>query len=317
MAEAFPFCVQENAQTQVLEENTVKISQMEYFEQVCRLGSITGAAKALHVSQPSVTAAVHELEKELGVSLFSRRSNKLYLTEEGEFVLERVTDILKDVERLDRDLRGFMGTKNLIRLGVPLQIGAYLLPLLFGSFRERHPEIKLEIRESGAVDIVRELLDDRLDMAIVSIDTSRQWDVSWTPLYDSQFCFCVSSAHPLAGRKSISFEEACGYPLVAFKEGFYVNERIRQRMEECGVEPEVRLRTEQLHTVKNLVVHGGCGAFLLKDAVRTDANIRAIPMEPPMTAKIGVISRKGRPMYSDSRKMLSFIKEELSQEEKR
>ena len=58
------------------------------------------------------------MEKELGVSLFYRRNNKLYLTEEGNFVLDRVADILKDVERLDRDLKGFVGTKNLIRLGV-------------------------------------------------------------------------------------------------------------------------------------------------------------------------------------------------------
>ena len=99
---------------------------------------------------------------------------------------------------------------------------------------------------------------------------------------------------------------------MAFKEGFYVNERIRQRMEECGVKPELRMRTEQLHTVKNLVVHGGCGAFLLKEAVLSDPLIRPIPMDPPMTARIGVITRKGRPMYSDSRKMLSFIKEEFA-----
>ena len=138
----------------------MKINQMEYFAQVCRLGTITRAAKELHVSQPSVTAAIHEMEKELGVSLFYRRNNKLYLTEEGNFVLDRVVDILKDVERLDRDLKGFVGTKNLIRLGVPLQIGACLLPLLFGKFRKMNPEVKLEIQESGAMDIVRSLLED-------------------------------------------------------------------------------------------------------------------------------------------------------------
>ena len=201
----------------------MKINQMEYFAQVCRLGTITRAAKELHVSQPSVTAAIHEMEKELGVSLFYRRNNKLYLTEEGNFVLDRVVDILKDVERLDRDLKGFVGTKNLIRLGVPLQIGACLLPLLFGKFRKMNPEVKLEIQESGAMDIVRSLLEDQLDMAIVSVDISRQWDVSWTPLYQSEFCFCVAAGHPQSSLDSITFEEACRQPLVAFKEGFYVN----------------------------------------------------------------------------------------------
>ena len=104
----------------------MKISQMEYFSCVCRCGSITKAAKELHISQPSVTAAVHELEKELGVNLFLRRNNKIQLTEEGWFVQERIDGILKSMDTLNRDLNDFVGQKNHIRLGVPLQIGSFL-----------------------------------------------------------------------------------------------------------------------------------------------------------------------------------------------
>ena len=109
----------------------MKISQMEYFSCVCQCGSITKAAKELHISQPSVTTAVHELEKELGVNLFLRRNNKIQLTEEGRFVQERIDGILKSMDTLNRDLNDFVGQKNHIRLGVPLQIGSFLLPLLF------------------------------------------------------------------------------------------------------------------------------------------------------------------------------------------
>ena len=123
----------------------MKISQMEYFSCVCQCGSITKAAKELHISQPSVTAAVHELEKELGVNLFLRRNNKIQLTEEGWFVQERIDGILKSMDTLNRDLNDFVGQKNHIRLGVPLQIGSFLLPLLFGKFRQEYPEISLEI----------------------------------------------------------------------------------------------------------------------------------------------------------------------------
>lgn len=94
----------------------MKISQMEYFSCVCRCGSITKAAKELHISQPSVTAAVHELEKELGVNLFLRRNNKIQLTEEGWFVQERIDGILKSMDTLNRDLNDFVGQKNHIRL---------------------------------------------------------------------------------------------------------------------------------------------------------------------------------------------------------
>lgn len=194
----------------------MKISQMEYFSCVCRCGSITKAAKELHISQPSVTAAVHELEKELGVNLFLRRNNKIQLTEEGWFVQERIDGILKSMDTLNRDLNDFVGQKNHIRLGVPLQIGSFLLPLLFGKFRQEYPDISLEIEESGAIDIVKKLLDDQLDLAILSVDSSRTWDVEWTHLYNSEFCFCVSKDHELAKKESVSFREACSCLLVVF-----------------------------------------------------------------------------------------------------
>lgn len=113
-----------------------------------------------------MTAAVHELEKELGVNLFLRRNNKIQLTEEGWFVQERIDGILKSMDTLNRDLNDFVGQKNHIRLGVPLQIGGFLLPLLFGKFRQEYPgNICLEIEESGAIVIVKKLLDDQLDLA--------------------------------------------------------------------------------------------------------------------------------------------------------
>lgn len=291
----------------------MKLTQMEYFSQVCRDGSITRAAKELHLSQPSITAAIHEMEKELGVNLFLRRNNKLQLTEEGAFVLERVRVILRNVENLKRDLKDFTGQKNHIRLGVPLQIGAFLLPILFAKFREAYPEIKLEIQENGAYDIVKSLLDDQLDMAILSIDSSRKWDVEWTHLYNSQFCFCVGEGHPLAKRESITFSEACRFPVVVFKEGFYVNDRVRERIHECGVAPEIRMETGQLHTIKSMVLHGGCGAFLLQEAVRLDESIRAIPLDPPLEAEIGLITRKGKVIYEDAKTLIRFVKEELQE----
>ncbi len=290
----------------------MKLNQMQYFSAVCQFGSITRAAKELHISQPSITAAMHELERELAVNLFYRRNNKLQLTKEGEFVLERVNGILRSVECLERDLKDYMGQKKMIRLGVPLQIGAFLLPLLFGKYKSLHPDIHLDIQERGAFDIIKSLQDDQLDMAILSIDSSRKWEVEWTHLYDTQFCFCVSRHHPLACQSDITFTEACAEtPIVTFREGFYVNERLKQKIEECGITPNIVMETEQLHTIKNMVIHSGCGAFLLEDAVRMDEEIKAIPLDVPMKAEIGLITKRGKLVYDDAKTLISFIKKEL------
>lgn len=82
-------------------------------------------------------------------------------------------------------------------------------------------------------------------------------------------------------------------------------------MKENGVVPDIWMETSQLHTIKNLVIRDGCGAFLLRDAVRMDDQICAIPLENPMRAEIGLITRRGKVIYSNARTLISFIKQEL------
>ncbi len=254
----------------------MKISQMEYFSCVCRCGSITKAAKELHISQPSVTAAVHELEKELGVNLFLRRNNKIQLTEEGWFVQERIDGILKSMDTLNRDLNDFVGQKNHIRLGVPLQIGSFLLPLLFGKFRQEYPDISLVIEESGAIDIVKKLLDDQLDLAILSVDPPAPG------MWSGRTCTIRSSVS--ASQKITNWRRK--NPSVSGKPAavrwWYSGRLLHQRAGTAAYErervvPDIWMETGQLHTIKNLVIRDGCGAFLLRDAVRMDDQICATP----------------------------------------
>jgi DNA-binding transcriptional LysR family regulator len=186
--------------------------------------------------------------------------------------------------------------------------------MLFGKFKERYPHIQLEIQESGAIEIVEKLMNDQLDIAILSMDTSRTWDVEWSHLYDSEFCFCVAADHPLASRSSISFQETCQMPLVVFTQGFYVNQRVNQKMEELGLTPNVCMETNQLHTIKNLVLHSGFGAFLLKDSIRMDDSICGISLQEPMKAEVGLITRRGKVIYNNVKNLISFIKEELRED---
>ncbi|MFR3347575.1 MAG: LysR family transcriptional regulator, partial [Christensenellales bacterium] len=78
----------------------MKISQLRYFMTVCRYNNITKAAEELYVSQPAISSSIKDLETEFGVKLFYRQNNKLLLTDEGEYFLDKVTDILGAVDIL-------------------------------------------------------------------------------------------------------------------------------------------------------------------------------------------------------------------------
>ncbi|MFR5733058.1 MAG: LysR family transcriptional regulator [Clostridium sp.] len=200
------------------------------FSCVCRCGSITKAAKELHISQPSVTAAVHELEKELGVNLFLRRNNKIQLTEEGWFVQERIDGILKSMDTLNRDLNDFVGQKNHIRLGVPLQIGSFLLPLCLANSGGNIRISVWRLKRASAIDIVKKLLDDQLDLRPFC---------RWTPLasrmWSGRICTIQSFVSvsqrimKLAKKESVSFRERYSCPLVVIS-GRVLHQRAGQQL---------------------------------------------------------------------------------------
>ena len=146
------------------------LTQMRYFYEVCKWRSITKAAASLHISQPTVSIAMADLEKESGLNLFRREGKKLSLTEDGSLLLSKITPILANLQQLDRDIKDMAQNKNLIRLAVPLQIGVQLLPTLFRDFKNLYPEIELEVVEAGGIDSLRMIENEELDLAVTNYD---------------------------------------------------------------------------------------------------------------------------------------------------
>ena len=88
------------------------LTQMRYFYEVCKWRSITKAAASLHISQPTVSIAMADLEKESGLNLFRREGKKLSLTEDGSLLLSKITPILANLQQLDRDIKDMAQNKN-------------------------------------------------------------------------------------------------------------------------------------------------------------------------------------------------------------
>ena len=88
------------------------LTQMRYFYEVCKWRSITKAAASLHISQPTVSIAMADLEKESGLNLFRREGKKLSLTEDGSLLLSKITPILANLQQLDRDIKDMARIKT-------------------------------------------------------------------------------------------------------------------------------------------------------------------------------------------------------------
>lgn len=272
----------------------MKLTQLFYFQSVCLYGSITKAAEAIHISQPSISNAIHELEVYYGVNFFNRVKKRLILTKEGELFLEHANDILDRVDKLERLMHDCGGDNARIVLGVPPMIGAILFPAMFNAFCSRNPKINLEIREYGSLH-TRQLVDEgQVDIAFVIMQKESDSRFQSLPLLQTQLLFCVVLGHELAGEESIAIEQLATQPLILMKADSLQKEFISNRFREVGVEANILLYSSQLTTIKNFIAQGNVGAFLFRELVQADKELIGIPLDPPIEFSIGLIWKESR-----------------------
>ncbi len=146
----------------------MEIRDLHYFVTLAESGSITAAAKQLHISQPPLSVQLKKLEEELGTALFIRGSRKVKLTEPGEVLYQRAKLIIDNVNSVSKEVhdlgQGMLGT---IRLGVASSCGTFFLSLISGNFKEKNPNINFELTELNTYDLIDRLNDNSIDLAII------------------------------------------------------------------------------------------------------------------------------------------------------
>ena len=170
----------------------MKLLQMKYFQTVCRYGSITKAAEELFVSQPTISFCLKELEEEFGVKLFHRRHNRLQLTVEGQFFLDKVNYILQSVNALSTQMKDMGKNHNHVKIAVPAMISTFLFPQMFNAYSQLYPNVELEMVETGSLQ-TRKLVDSNsVDLGITILDSVVTDSYNVLPLVSTELVFCVS-----------------------------------------------------------------------------------------------------------------------------
>lgn len=287
----------------------MKLLQMRYFQTVCRHGSITKAAEELFVSQPTISFCLKELEDEFGVKLFHRRHNRLQLTVEGQFFLDKVNYILQAVDSLSTQMKDMGNNHNHVKIAVPAMISTFLFPQMFNAYTQLYPEVELEMLETGSLQ-ARKLVDaNSVDLGITILDNVVTDSYNVLPLVSTELVFCVSKSHPLAGKDRISFKELANEHIILFKADSYQNIFIKRAFSEVGVDPKILLYSSQLYTVKEFLSYGNAGAFLYRQVAEMDNDLVCIPFDKALIQDIVLIWSKSSSLYSDSENFIQFAKQ--------
>ena len=252
---------------------------LRYFVTLAKVQQYTKAAEQLCITQPSLSHAISQLEKELGLPLFEKSGRKTTLTRFGEEFLicaERSLAALDaGVESLRRSAHG----DGLIRLGFLRPLGVEFVPQLAAEFLRK--ESDLNVRFTFHTGVSQELLEGlsarKYDLVFCS-EPSQRLGFTAVPVQRQELVLIVPKNHPLASKHSIELAETASYPQVFFEKSSGIRAVVDQMFNRIGVEPNIAYETQEDQVVAGLVAQGfGIAVVPYMDLLlRLDVNILQI-----------------------------------------
>lgn len=289
----------------------MKLLHLEYFVSVCRLGSTLQASNSLSVSQPTVSAAIRDLEKEFGVLLFERNGKRLEITPAGKQLYQLAVSLLEMADNTAQIMTDLAKKRNRVRLGITPMLACLLLPKLYTDFRHNYPDVNLCVTEAGAVELHQKLQAKEIDMLISSFNDELEADCHTLELMKLRYGICVRADHPLASRETVSFYDLKEEPLACFTMGFHQNQFIERRFAEIGAKPNIVFRTSQIATMWEMVRHGVFSCIMYMALQSQCPDLRFIPFSTETSlasVPIRLSWRKNDYVYSDMEKLIHCIK---------
>lgn len=284
------------------------LTQLEYFCTVCRYHSITRAAEALYVSQPTISTSIRDLEKEFHLRLFNHGKNRISLTKDGEAFYQKAEYILRQTQELYTDFSNIEENRHPLRIGIPPMISTVFFPRVTDQFQEKY-NIPIQLFEYGSIR-ARTLIDnEQLDVAMANMDFYNLDKYNSYVMMEDRYVYCVSRNHRYAGEKEITMEMLKDEPIILFNTDSVQTQTVITRLRSAGITPNVRMYSSQFVTVLNFVRGGNCGAFLYSSLAANPRDFVEIPVAPEITSKFGIIWKKGIFVPDQLTKFVKFIQE--------
>lgn len=281
--------------------------QLKYFTAVCSHGSVSAAAENLYLSQPSLSAAIRELEQEFGVPLFRRHHRGMELTPEGAKLFSMAQSLLAQSEQTQRLMAELGKGRKVLRLGIPPMIGSLLLPRLFRDFLPTHPEVTLTITEEGRRDLLTRLEEEQLDMVLLPHDRPLQPSLSCLPVGQVETVCCVCGGHSLAALDHVRPEDLSHTPLVLFQDSFFQTEVIKDWFARAQIRPHILLQTRQLSTLQSVVASTNAAGFLFRPLLEGQSRLLPIPLAQPVTTQVSLVWNRQSAHFSAMELLRDFL----------
>jgi len=265
------------------------LRQLEYFCAVARAGSFTKAADDLGIAQPTLSEQISKLEKGLGGALFERLNRRIELTPLGQAILGKAQALLEDAAALPEYFeRAQEGVRGTLRVGaIPTILPYFLAPLLRG-FTERYPEVDLHVREGTTAELVEQVLEGLIDVAVLSLPVEGAGLVM-RELFRDPLYLAVPEGHALAAAKKVQLRRVSEERLLILKDGHCLRDETLAVCDRARARFEGQFEADQVLTIFELI-RAGFGVSIVPEMSRgLSHGCQLIEIEPKASRRIGYV----------------------------
>jgi len=257
----------------------MEIRQLEAFLNVVQFQNFSRAAEAMGLTQPSLSARILSLERELGEPLFHRMGRGTRLTDAGRTLLpyvNRSLDSLKDArDALDASHRASLGKLN---IGSARAICAYVLPGILDTFHGSHPGIDVAIKTGRSSEVLRMLLADEVQVGLAR--TIVHPEIEARHLYDEHVVLVTHPSHPFAKAGEASIYDVANEPLILYDRESSYFVLINRVVREAGIVPNVKMDLDSIDATKRMIERGLGISFLPRNSMHQELELGTLSTVP-------------------------------------
>ncbi|WP_188068922.1 LysR family transcriptional regulator [Brevibacillus brevis] len=229
------------------------IKHLHYFVTVCDQLSYSKAAQKLHISQPSLSNAIKNLEQEVGSPLLERNTRKMELTDAGKILYQKSLLLLSQMNMLKKEMEEvkLTGSGDLI-IGI-IESVKHWIPKVIRGYQGRFPSINIKLIEVLSGKAVKESLRKYHTHLLITNQFIDEDDIESFPLYDERLMLVLHKDHSLAEKESVRLKDLANEPFIISTEGFQTREDILTAFSFEQVNPQIKFEIERFETALTLV----------------------------------------------------------------
>ncbi|WLV25362.1 LysR family transcriptional regulator [Aciduricibacillus chroicocephali] len=286
--------------------------QLTYFIEVARCQSFTKASEKLHVSQPTLSKMVKNLEDDLAVELIDRSARQITLTDAGEIVLQEGQKIIESMGDLSNHLYDLMHLKRgKIKIGIPPLIDVLFFPRIIKGFKKLYPDIEIDLLERGGNKVMEEVREGLLDLGVV-IMPDDETVYNCVPFHHDELNLFVHSGHRLAEREKVDMSELREEAFILFSEDFTLHDKVIEECNKAGYDPHIAYVSSQWDFISEMIGEE-LGISIFPQAIASKVNerlVKSVPIRPSIPWKLVTITKKGKYISKAAQVFIDFITDE-------